>query len=127
MLIYNYKKEFLGIDENDLTALGLSNLADLRAEAADFADLFVKTPGFIHNFKHVHWIDYIVCNTDGVTSKAIINIKGKNYTTIIDIQTAYLVDNPSEKAFIVNLSNIRPISHTQSEKISADILEKPTP
>ena len=68
MLIYNYKKEFLGIDENDLTALGLSNLADLRAEAADFADLFVKTPGFIHNFKHVHWIDYIVCNTDGIIS-----------------------------------------------------------
>ena len=127
MLIYNYKKEFLGIDENDLTALGLSNLADLRAEAADFADLFVKTPGFIHNFKHVHWIDYITCSSDGVISKAIINIKGKNYATIIDIQTIYLVDNPSEKAFIVNLSNIRPISHTQSEKISADILEKPTP
>lgn len=78
MLIYNYKKEFLGIDESDLELLGLSNLADLRAEAADFADLFVKTPGFIHNFKHVHWIDYITCNDSGVESKAIIHIKNKN-------------------------------------------------
>ncbi|MCF6310315.1 MAG: Hpt domain-containing protein [Sulfurimonas sp.] len=127
MLIYNYKKEFLGIDENDLKVLGLLTLADLRAEAADFADLFVKTPGFIHNFKHVHWIDYIICSTGGDASKAIINIKDKNYTTFIDIQTIYLVDNPSEKAFVVNLSNIRPLSNTQSEKISADILEKPAP
>ena len=125
MLIYNYKKEFLGIDESDLEALGLSDLADLRAEAADFADLFVKTPGFIHNFKHVHWIDYITCNDDGVTPKAIINIKGNNYTTIIDIQTIYLVDSPSKKAFIVNLTNIRPLSHTQSERISHDIGERP--
>ena len=127
MLIYNYKKEFLGIDESDLEALGLSDLADLRAEAADFADLFVKTPGFIHNFKHVHWIDYITCNDDGVTPKAIINIKGKNYTTIINIQTIYLVDNPSKKAYIVNLSNLRSLSHAQTEKISTDINEKPAP
>jgi len=42
MLIYNYKKEFLGIDEVDLEVLGLSDLADLRAEAADFADLYTQ-------------------------------------------------------------------------------------
>ncbi|QOY55016.1 Hpt domain-containing protein [Candidatus Sulfurimonas marisnigri] len=127
MLIYNYKKEFLGIDASDLETLGLSNLADLRNEAADFADLFVKTPGYIHNFKHVHWIDYILCEDDGVGSKAIIHIKGKNYTTMIDIKSIYLVDNPSERAFIVNLSNVRPLSQAQSEKFSADILQKPAP
>jgi hypothetical protein len=127
MLIYNYKKEFLGIDKVDLETLGLSDLADLRAESADFADLFVKTPGFIHNFKHVHWIDYITCNDSGVESKAIINVKGENYITVIDIQPIYLVDNPSEKAFIINLHKVRPLSKEQVEKISSDILEKPVP
>ena len=127
MLIYNYKKEFLGIDESDLEALGLSDLTDLRAEAGDFADLFVKTPGHIHNFKHVHWIDYITCNETGVASKAIINVRNKNYATNIDIQTIYLVDSPSKKAYIINLSNIRPLSQTQSEKISTDISQRTAP
>jgi len=127
MLIYNYKKEFLGIDEVDLKILGLSDLADLRAEAADFADLFVKTPGFIHNFKHVHWIDYITCNDVGVESKAIISIKGKTYSTILDITSVYLVDNPSQKAFMVNLIKVKALSASQYEKIASDVLEKPAP
>lgn len=127
MLIYNYKKEFLGIDEVDLEVLGLSDLADLRAEAADFADLFVKTPGFIHNFKHVHWIDYITCNDVGIESKAIISIKGKTYSTILDITSVYLVDNPSQKAFMVNLIKVKALSASQYEKIASDILEKPAP
>lgn len=127
MLIYNYKKEFLGIDQSDLEILGLSNLSDLHKEAADFADLFVKTPGYVHNFEHVHWIDYISCSESGVESKAIINIKSKNYSANIDIQTLFLADNPSQKAFIVNLTNVKPLSHAQSEKISADILERPAP
>lgn len=127
MLIYNHKKEFLGIDEEDLKILGLSNLVDLYTEAAEFADLFVKTPGFIHNFKHVHWIDYITCNESGTEAKAIIHVKGKNYATGIDIKTIYLVDNPSQKAYIVNLANIKSLSNEQSEKISADIINKPAP
>ncbi|MCW8894655.1 Hpt domain-containing protein [Sulfurimonas sp.] len=127
MLIYNYKKEFLGIDESDLEALGLSDLAQLRAEAGDFADLFVKTPGHIHNFKHVHWIDYITCNETGVAPKVIIHVKNKNYTSNIDVKTIYLVDSPSKKAYIVNLTNLRPLSHTQSEKISIDVSQRPAP
>jgi len=53
MLIYNYQKEFLGIDEKDLKTLGFNSLSELRAEVTDFADLFVKTPGYVHNFQHV--------------------------------------------------------------------------
>lgn len=117
MLIYNHKKEFLGIDESDLKALGLSSLADLRAEAKDFADLFVKSPGFIHNFKHVHWIDYITCNDSGVDSKAIINAKGKSYTTNIEVRTIFLTDNPTEKAYIIEFSGLRGISRAQEEKL----------
>ena len=127
MLIYNYKKEFLGIDGADLEALGLSNLADLRNEAADFADLFVKTPGHIHNFKHVHWIDYILCEEGISGSKVIINIKDKNYSATIDIKTMYLVDNPTERAYLINLSQIRVLSRAQNERIAADVLVKPAP
>jgi hypothetical protein len=127
MLIYNHKKEFLGIDESDLKALGLSSLADLRAEAKDFADLFVKSPGFIHNFKHVHWIDYITCNDSGVDSKAIINVKGKSYTTNIEVRTIFLADSPTEKAYIIEFSGLRSISRAQEEKLVGSAAQKPVP
>lgn len=123
MLIYNHKKEFLGIDESDLKTLGLSSIADLRAEVTDFADLFVKSPGYIHNFKHVHWIDYITCNDSGVDSKAIINVKGKSYSTSIDIRTIYLVDSP-QKAYIIELLNIKALSQAQNEKIALSATQK---
>lgn len=126
MLIYNYKKEFLGIDEDDLKALGLKNLADLRAESEDFADLFVKTPGCIHNFKHVHWIDYVL-DDSGTESKAVIHVKDKNYSTNITIKTIYLVDNPSTKAYLVELTNLRTLSGSQIDKLSADISKKQAP
>jgi HPt (histidine-containing phosphotransfer) domain-containing protein len=124
MLIYNHKKEFLGIDESDLKTLGLSSLADLRAEVADFADFFVKSPGYIHNFKHVHWIDYITCNDSGVDSKAIINVKGKSYSTTIDIRTIYLVDSPAQKAYVIELPNIKALSQAQNEKIAISAAQK---
>ncbi len=126
MLIYNYKKEFLGIDKDDLKALGLSSIAELQDEAADFADLFVKKPGFIHNFKHIHWIDYIECNDD-TDSKVILHIKERDYLANIDIKTIYLMDNPSQKAYIVNLNNIKYLSDAQNEKSFDYVVQKPLP
>ncbi|MDA7817024.1 Hpt domain-containing protein [Sulfurimonas sp.] len=126
MLIYNYKKEFLGIDEADITALGLSDLADLRAEAADFADLFVKTPGHIHNFKHVHWIDYVL-DGSGAEAKAIIHIKNKNFSTVINIKTIFLVDNPSSNAYLIELTNLRQLSGSQLDRLSSDISTREAP
>jgi len=127
MLIYNSQKEFIGMDESDLSRLGFSNLAQLRAESADFADLFVKTPGYIHNFKHVHWIDFIVCADSAETPKVIIHANEKNYRCNINITTAYLTDNPTAKAYLVNLQNLRELSKTESSNISNDIQEKPIP
>ncbi len=127
MLIYNYQKEFLGIDEADLKALGFNNLLELRSESADFADLFVKTPGFIHNFKHVHWIDFIDCAESAEDSKVVIHAKTKNYRCTIKISTVYLVDNPSQKAYAVNLTNLRELSAQENEQIAQDIMLKPTP
>lgn len=125
MLIYNYQKEFVGIDESDLKTLGFSDLAQLRNESADFADLFVKTPGFVHNFKHVHWIDFVTCAEGSDDSKVVIHANGKNFRCILDIKTAYLVDNPTKKAYIINLSNLRTLTHSENEQIAGDILEKP--
>jgi len=127
MLIYNYQKEFLGIDEGDLKALGFSNLQELRNESADFADLFVKTPGFVHNFKHVHWIDFVTCAEGSEESKVIIHANGKSFRCILDIKSAYLVDDPSQKAYIVNLVNLRALTHNENEQVAGDVLEKPAP
>lgn len=117
MLIYNHKKEFIGIDEVSLMSLSLSSIAELQSEASDFADLFVKSPGFIHNFKHIHWIDYVTCNDNGMDSKAIIKIRDKSYSTNIQISTMYLLENPTQKAFMVELINLKPLSHTQEDLI----------
>ncbi len=126
MLIYNYQKEFLGIDENDLRSLGFSDFAHLRREASDFADFFVKTPGFVHNFKHVHWIDFVTCAEGNEDSKVIIHANGKNYKCTLDIRVAYLVDNPTQKAYFIHLMNLRALTHSENEQISGDVFERPS-
>ena len=127
MIIYNYKKEFLGIDEKDLQALGFKSLQGLQREVNDFSDLFVKTPGYIHNFKHVHWIDFITCAESNEESKVIINVNNKNFKATVQISTTYLVDNPAAKAFIVHLTHLRELSIKESESISGDIVEREAP
>ncbi len=124
MLIYNFQKEFLGIDAKDLQELGFHDLSSLRSEVTDFADLFVKTPGYIHNFQHVHWIDFIDCADDGEIHKVIINTNGKNFTANIVLSYAYLTDNPSEKAYLVQLNNLRKLSENEIAQVHDDILLK---
>ncbi|MEA2099112.1 MAG: Hpt domain-containing protein [Campylobacterota bacterium] len=123
MLIYNSQKEFIGIDEEDLTALGFSDLSQLMSESKEFSDLFVKTPGYIHNFKHVHWIDYILCMEDDDESKVIIHTNDKSYKCDLTIKKAYLTSNPSEQAYLINLKNLRVLTDIESVDISnnADI------
>ena len=127
MLIYNFQKEFLGINEKNLNKLGYHDLSSLRSEVTDFADLFVKTPGYVHNFKHVHWIDFIDCADDGEIPKVIINANGKNFTANISISHAYLTDNPVSPAYLVSLNNLRVLSESEVENIHDDIINKPRP
>lgn len=127
MLIYNASKEFVGIDENDLKTLGFSNLAELRSESADFADLFVKTPGCVHNFKHVHWIDFIDYAESSAESKVIISAKSKSYTANLGLTKAYLTDKPTSKAYLISLNNLRALSAKESENISEVLSSKPAP
>lgn len=122
MIIYNFKKEFLGIDEQDLQNLGYANLQQLLDEKSDFADLFVKSPGFIHNFEHIHWIDYI---EDIDNAKVIIQAKNKKYTCNLELSTIYLKDDPTQKAYQVNLVHLRPSSGSADESIPMPSFEKP--
>jgi hypothetical protein len=125
MLIYTANKEFVGIDEKDLKTLGFKDFLGLRKEVSDFADLFVKTPGYIHNFKHVHWIDYITCTDSSEEFQVIINANNRNFKSKITIETLYLNQNPSVKSYVVYLNGIKELSKKESENISADIAQRP--
>jgi len=127
MLIYNSAKEFIGIDENDLKTLGLSNLSQLRSEAADFADLFVRTPGHVHNFQHVHWIDFVSCAESIEESKVIISIESRSYSANLDITKAYLSDNPISEAYFIHLNNLRVLTAQEKDSISSEIIPKTAP
>ena len=124
MVIYNHKKEFVGIEEKDLRALKLSSLAELQNEAADFADLFVKTPGHIHNFKHVHWLDFIGSADSIDENRVIISVKGRNFKATIELRTLFLVDDPEREAYGVVLSGIRELTKEENERISGDLAQR---
>ncbi|MDQ7045720.1 MAG: Hpt domain-containing protein [Sulfurimonas sp.] len=127
MLVFNHKKEFVGIDKNDLEALGFSNLSQLQAEADEFADMFVKKPGFIHNFKHVNWIDFVECADSPQGAKVIINANAKNFQCFMSVQTIYLTDEPFSKAFIIHLNNINELTDNETEYVAVNLLEQSIP
>ena len=127
MVIYNHKKEFVGIEEKDLRALKLSSLAELQSEAADFADLFVKTPGHIHNFKHVHWLDFIGSADSIDENRVIISVKGRNFKAVVEVQKLYLVDAPEKEAYGVVLSGLRELTREENERISGDLSQRVAP
>jgi len=108
MLIYNHEKELIGIDAKDLNTLGFKNLAQLKAQTSDFANLFVKKAGFIHNFEHVHWIDFVHTASDvDSVSEVIIKTQDKEFRAVLKIESIYLNDEPSLPAFIVYLQDLR--------------------
>lgn len=127
MIIYNSNKKFIGIDDSDLKTLGFKNLADLQSEAADFADLFVKTPGHVHNFKNVHWIDFVLCAKSAQESKAIIHTNNQNFKLNLEVKTIYLSDAPSTPAFSISLNNIRSLSNDEKTKIVDELEVRTAP
>ena len=127
MIIYNKNKEFIGIDEADLKALGFKNLSALQAEAGDFADLFIKTPGHVHNFKHVHWIDFVLCAKSTDESKAIIHANDKNFKVNLEVSLMYLSDAPATRAFCITLHNLRALSSNEKTNISNELQTRVAP
>jgi len=127
MLIYNHKKEFVGISQNELNYFGFDTLSNLQQEVGDFADLFVKTPGYIHNFKNVHWIDYITCADSKEESKVIINVNSKKFHTSLGVSTFFLNDEPDKEAYLIELLNLCELNKEESLNISDDISTIPSP
>ena len=121
MVIYNHNKEFVGIEEKDLRALKLNSLAELQNEAADFADLFVKTPGHIHNFQHVHWIDFVASADSVEENRVIIGVKGRRFKANLEMQKLFLVDAPQSEAYGIVLVGIHEITEGGVESSFEDI------
>ncbi len=126
MLIFNHKKEFLGIDEEDLKNLGLNSLAQLLSECTNFADLFVKKPGYIHNFKNFEWIDFVL-HAEAEESKAIVHVKDKSFSCNIVIDTFYLTKDPSETAYRIKLQQIRELNAIEGAEIAKEVAANPRP
>jgi len=125
MLIYNNKKEFIGIDEEDLNSLGFSNLSELMSDFVDFADMFVSKPGLVHNFSHLSWIDFISCADSIQESKAIIDTNSRTFKCLLDVKTVYLSDEPSSKAYLINLVNLKEVTSSELNDISEETFTKP--
>ena len=124
MLLYNHNKEFLGIDEEDLRLLGYHSFSELLNECHDFADLFVKKPGYIHNFKNFQWIDFVL-HAEAEESKAIIHAKGRSFSCQIVIKSFYLSSTPNEEAFTIELKHIVPLSSSEDAEIAASLSKNP--
>ena len=124
MLIYSSEKEFIGIDERYLRIFGLPDLAALQMQNKDFADFFVKKPGYVHNFQHVHWIDFIDCAESVEESKVMIKINAKEFIANIAITTVYLTQTPSAKSYLIKLNNLRQVSGDTGDEYLVDLPEK---
>ena len=118
MLLYNQKKEFVGIDDDDLIELGFQNINELLEESHDFADLFVKKPGYIHNFKNFSWIDFIL-HSEADESKAIIHSKGKNFSCSLHIEKFHFVSQ--ESGYCVNIKNLRILKGAEDAQATKDL------
>ncbi|MEA2110462.1 MAG: hypothetical protein U9P71_00285 [Campylobacterota bacterium] len=101
MLLYNNNKEFIGINNDDLRRLDLDSFSDLLKECSDFADLFIKKPGYVHNFKNFKWIDFVMHSEE--ESKVLISLAGKTYTANLKISIIHLIESPAENSYYVEL------------------------
>jgi len=124
MLLYNHNKEFLGIDNEDLHLLGYQSFSELLSECHDFADLFVKKPGYIHNFKNFQWIDFVL-HAEAEESKAIVHAKGRNFSCQIVIKTLFLSSAPNEEAYVIKLKHITPLSSSENAAVSESLAQNP--
>ncbi|RLA69279.1 MAG: hypothetical protein DRG24_08715 [Epsilonproteobacteria bacterium] len=109
MLIYNHNKEFIGIDAEDLEQLGYKSLSSFFDDYNDFSDLFVKKPGFIHNFKNFPWIDFVLY-AEAEESKAIIKTTSKEFTCDLVVTSFFLANASNQEGYAVSLKHIRNVS-----------------
>jgi HPt (histidine-containing phosphotransfer) domain-containing protein len=122
VLIYNHNKEFVGIDSDSLKLLGFSTFNELLAEHRDIANLFIKKPGYIHNFKNFPWIDFIL-HADAEESKAIIQGRNRAFSCQLDITPLYLNDAPEKEAYLIRFKHVQDVKLSEEELAQASIPE----
>ncbi len=115
MLIYDHNKEFIGIDQESLKLLGYERFEDLIHDHRDVAELFVKKPGYIHNFTNFPWIDFVL-HAEADDAKVIIAGKSKAFSATIKIVTLHLNKAPNEDAFLIKLKNVQNYQLDASER-----------
>lgn len=124
MLFYNHKKEFLGLNEEALRLLNYDTMPDLLAVVSDVADLFAKDPGYIHNFKHLSWIDFLL-HADSDAKHAIIHGNNRVFSCELNVKQFFLVDSPENPGFIVELLHVKTLSGEEAKPFSSP--SKPSP
>jgi len=115
VLIYDHNKEFIGIDDQSLEVLGYERFDELLHEHKDIAELFVKKPGYIHNFTNFPWIDFVL-HAESDDAKVIIAGKKRAVSATISISTLHLTKSPEEDGYVITLKNIQPYQLDASEK-----------
>ncbi len=121
MLIYNHNKELVGIDDETLHHLGYKTLASFLESYSDVAELFVKKPGYIHNFQNFPWIDFVL-HADAEDTKAIIQNDKKHFSCTIAITPIYLSDAPEQEGYVVHLKHIKSLN---GDDIPSFVREEP--
>lgn len=109
MLVYNHKKEFIGIDDEGLRLLNYSTLDELLNVCSDAADLFANEPGYIHNFKNFSWIDFLL-HADSDASSAIVHANGRVFSCRLTVSKMHLCENPTQNGYNIEMSQIKAIS-----------------
>ena len=85
MVLYDHHKRILAISDQTLEMLGYQSVEKFRQEIYDIAQLFVKRPGYLHEFRSFHWIDYVLTNAT-VTHRTILRTKtGKEIETFVNV------------------------------------------
>jgi hypothetical protein len=79
LILYDKKGTFLGMGQDELSMLGYEDMHDFVNNYSDFADLFIKRPGYISKFKNFFWIDYMLHS--GTPNKNVV-LKHKNGTEV---------------------------------------------
>ncbi len=74
MILYDGFKKILAVNEQTLEMLGYASLEEFKKEVYDVAQLFLRKPGYIHEFRSFHWIDYVLTNNT-VNHRALLQTK----------------------------------------------------
>jgi len=106
VLIYNHNKQLVGIDDETLANLGYKTLGEFFKDHKDVAQLFVKKPGYIHNFQNFPWIDFVL-HADAEDTKAMIQTEKKLFSCNINITPIYLTDEPEREGYLVHLKHVK--------------------